>query len=49
MVTVMDYIFLVAVFIVTAGICVTVWAYQHKQRETNSTETGATNDSQSNQ
>jgi hypothetical protein len=49
MVTVMDYIFLVAVFIVTAGIFVIVWAYQHKQRKTNSTDPGATNDSQTNQ
>jgi hypothetical protein len=49
MVTVLDYVFLVALFIVGAGICVAVWTYQRKQRQTKSTEPGATNDSQSNQ
>jgi cbb3-type cytochrome oxidase subunit 3 len=49
MVTILDYVFLAALLIIGVGICVAVWVYQRKQRQANSTELGASNDSQSNQ
>jgi hypothetical protein len=46
MVTVLDYVFLAALFIVGGGICLAVWMYQ---RKTKSAKPGVTHDSESNQ